>query len=150
MKKILGVLFLSVILARSAFAVTTIPWTKEGCESVKGQWITAHSATDSGCDANHCNGLTFCEQPLRVNWWSALLWCQSIGHKLVDIETACPKGLSVGACANLNGRVIDLGWTSTPVSGTASRSYFIRSNGNIQGDGYTERKEVGARALCME
>ena len=53
MNKILGVFFLSLVISTSAQAVTTIPWTKEGCESVKGEWITAHSPDDDGCDAAH-------------------------------------------------------------------------------------------------
>ena len=46
MKKLNFVIFgalLAISLATRAFAETTIPWTKEGCESVKGTWVTAHS-----------------------------------------------------------------------------------------------------------
>jgi len=151
MKRFLGVLFLSVILAKSAFAVTTIPWTKEGCESVKGEWITAHSPTDEGCDAAHCNGLNFCRSVnVAMNWWSAVIWCRSLGRELVDLETACPKGLaSSGTCANLKGRVSAGGqnwytWTSTPFS--ATHSYMISSGTSIGNLTRDKRSEV--KAMC--
>ena len=121
MKKFLGALFLSLAVSHSALAGTNIPWTKEGCESVKGTWITAKSATDAGCDAAHCNGLSFCRSPQGMNWWSAVIWCQSIGHQLADIEVACPNGRSSGnTCANLSGILSGLVWFSTPVSNSGS------------------------------
>jgi len=102
MKKLLGALFLNLVVSTSVFADTAIPWTKEGCESVKGTWITAHAATDSGCDANHCNGHNFCRSQVGMNWFSALIWCKAIGRQLANVETACPRGLaSGGSCANL-------------------------------------------------
>ena len=48
---IFGALMLTCLTTR-ALAETTIPWTKEGCESVKGKWITAHSPDDDGCDSH--------------------------------------------------------------------------------------------------
>ena len=115
---IFGALMLTC-LATQALDETTIPWTKEGCESVKGTWIIAHSPTDSGCDANHCNGLSFCRSNATMNWWSGVIWCKSIGHELTDIETACPNGLSSGrTCANLNGKTSTGNWTVTSASST--------------------------------
>ena len=116
---IFGALMLTCLVTR-AFAETIIPWTKEGCESVKGTWITAHSPTDDGCDTNHCNGLNFCKSNVDMNWWSALIWCKSIGRELTDLETACPNGLSSGnTCANLTS-ISGWFWTSTPRSGNNS------------------------------
>ena len=114
MKRLLGVLVLSLAVSHSALAVTTIPWTKEGCESVKGTWVTAHSPTDAGCDEAHCNGLNFCRsQNNQMNWWSAMIWCKSIGHKLVDLETACPGGLVQDrTCANLCKKISGWSWTN--------------------------------------
>jgi len=112
--------FWAVSLATQAVADTTIPWTKEGCESVKGIWVTAHSATESGCDAAHCNGKNFCRSAIEMTWFSALIWCQSIGHKLASFNSLCP-GLPTGpnntsgACANVKG--IDSNywqWTNFP------------------------------------
>ena len=114
---IFGALMLTC-LATQAFAETTIPWTKAGCESVKGTWITAHSPDDDGCDAAHCNGMNFCRGPTRVNWWSALIWCKSIGRELASIEDACPNGLSSGnTCVNIGSSWI---WTSTPSGNKAA------------------------------
>ena len=105
MKKYIEILGLGLILSCSAMADTTIPWTKEGCESVKGTWITAHSATDSGCDAAHCNGKSFCISGIRMNWWSGLIWCQSIGHQLTSFANLCPNTPVDGSmvCANIKG-----------------------------------------------
>ena len=94
-------LAMTLILAHSALAEITIPWTKEGCESVKGTWITAHSPTDEGCDAAHCNGKTFCRSNVAMTWFNALIWCQSIGHKLVSFEHLCPGITITGPCTNI-------------------------------------------------
>ena len=123
---IFGALMLTC-LTTPAFAETTIPWTKEGCESVKGTWITAHSPDDDGCDAAHCNGLNFCRSNKQMNWFSALIWCKSIGRELTDVETACPNGLASGnVCPNLDGFRKVYMWTSTPCSST--NSYMIHQS----------------------
>ena len=93
MKKLNFAIFgalLAISLVTRALAETTIPWTKAGCESVKGKWLTAHSADEDGCDAAHCNGKNFCRSGTPMNWWSSLIFCQSIGHKLVSWENLCP------------------------------------------------------------
>ena len=128
---IFGALMLTCLVTR-AFAETTIPWTKAGCESVKGTWITAHSATDDGCDAAHCNGLNFCTLNVNnngLNWWSALIWCKSIGRELASIEDACPNGLAgSGICANLpKGTTF---WTTTSKSNT--EQYVFDWQGSIK------------------
>ena len=146
MKKLNFAIFgacLLTALATRALAETTIPWTKAGCESVKGTWITAHSPTDDGCDAAHCNGRNFCMSPTgRINWFSALIWCKSIGRELTSFDHACP-GIPTGdgPCANLNLNRCQNGWTSMP-SGS-SKVFIARLKGNIHavsrmgdGDGY--------------
>ena len=146
MKKYIGILFISLTLSRTAMADTNIPWTKEGCESVKGTWVTAHSATDEGCDAAHCNGKNFCKSNINMNWWSAVIWCKSIGHQLADIETACPNGLSSGkTCANLKGKTSTGNWTVTPAS--ATEPYLADGKVTVYGN----RQETNNRyAFCME
>ena len=156
MKKLNFVIFgalLAISLTTQALAETTIPWTKEGCESVKGTWITAHSATDEGCDTAHCNGRNFCAyggtKTMNMNWWSALIWCQSIGRELTDIETACPNGIaSSSSCANLKGET-RLYWTSTPSPTNAGRSVIVQ-DGNILDNAYAVRTNAQAikHALC--
>ena len=114
--KIWKLAFLGAILSISThvWSETTIPWTKEGCESVQGTWITAHAPTDAGCDANHCNGINFCMGPKDTNLWSAIIWCKSIGRELTDLETACPNGLASSyTCENLKEKV-SICWTKTP------------------------------------
>ena len=160
MKKQVAILFLSLILAHSAIADTNIPWTKEGCESVKGTWITAHSPTDSGCDAAHCNGMNFCvSNVIMRSWFSALIWCKSIGREMADIETACPNGLSASrTCANLNGKYSKCAWTSTPVpSGydyncNNNNCSFKACGNSIEGSGYSVRVQSNdyyePHALC--
>ena len=151
MKKLNFVIFgalLAISLATRAFAETTIPWTKEGCESVKGTWITAHSPTDDGCDAAHCNGRNFCRSNVKMNWWSALIWCKSIGRELTDIETACPNGLaSSRTCANLYNRQGDC-WLAT-ISGSSSQaSYRITANSMYDRAGQESRGQIFS-ALCQ-
>ncbi|MBP5344232.1 MAG: hypothetical protein J6Y85_04080, partial [Alphaproteobacteria bacterium] len=105
MKKNIFVLALSFTLATVAHAETTIEWTEAGCQSVGGTWITAHNASDSGCDAAHCNGRNFCRSPNPMNWFSALIWCKSIGRTLADFNHVCPGTPFVDKqiCANMKG-----------------------------------------------
>ena len=155
MKKLNFVIFgtlLAISLATQAFAETTIPWTKEGCESVKGTWITAHSATDAGCDSAHCNGLNFCQSNVSMNWWSAFVWCKSIGHELVDLETACPKGMaSGGSCANLANKVAFWTWNSAPGEISTSTRALLNNGSAIAGPYITGNGPLSIKqALCKE
>ena len=152
MKKYIGALFLSMALSHAVLADTTIPWTKAGCESVKGKWITAHSATDSGCDAAHCNGKNFCRSTTTMNWWSALIWCKSIGHKLVSFDTLCPgipsgPNKTQGSCANVTNIDADVWtWTSMPWNNDTILNVGLRS-GAIDN---TVRTSTGGQAACEE
>ena len=151
MKKNLILLILSLFFIPKALAETTIPWTKEGCESVKGTWITAHSATDDGCDAAHCNSMNFCISNVSMNLFSALIWCQSIGRKLASLDHACPGiPTTSGPCANLNLNTCKNGWTSM-TTGTNLAFIARLKNGYAQdrrrdwdNDGY----QCGNYALC--
>ena len=146
MKASFGVLFLSLILSHTVLAGTNIPWTKEGCESVKGIWVTAHAATDSGCDALHCNGKNFCRSQQMTNWFSALIWCKSIGRELTDLETVCPRGVSTMTCDNMAGKNVD-GWTTTPYP-NSNGQFFIVQNGTIYGGAHGTASNVVRQALC--
>ena len=141
---IFGILMLTCLATR-AFAETTIPWTKEGCESVKGTWITAHSPDESGCDAAHCNGLNFCRSNVGMNWWSALIWCKSIGRELASIEDACPNSISTSTCANLK-NISGWFWISMPASG--GNAYALNKENGIY---TTDRSRFGNAppALCQ-
>lgn len=144
-------LALTLILTNTTLAETTIPWTKEGCESVKGVWITAHSPTDPGCDEAHCNGLNFCESPQLMSWFNALIWCQSIGHKLVSFEHLCP-GIPTannenGPCTNIKSRGVFWGWTNLP-SGSKNAFTVDLVNGHIHNDG--ARSSASTRAVCEQ
>ena len=146
MKKNLILLVLSLFFTQAALAETTIPWTKEGCESVKGKWITAHASTEDGCDAAHCNGRNFCQSPQTMNWWSALIWCKSIGRELATTEDACPNGLSSGnTCANLKGKAGWV-WLGTPLGG--STAYDLHSNGGFPSGHYQRSYASWHAALC--
>jgi len=159
MKRLLGVLVCSFILSHSALAVTNIPWTKEGCESVKGTWITAKSATDDGCDAAHCNGLHFCRSSQKMNWWSAAIWCQSIGRKLASLANVCPgiptgNNTTAGSCFNAKGVGSGYGWTDTPWDST--RSFFVDLSAGSVGAGNAQslpynatRTTTSCYALCQ-
>ena len=162
MKQVLGVLFLSLTLSHVAFADTNIPWTKEGCESVQGTWVVAKSATDSGCDTAHCNGMTFCRSNNHMNWWSALVWCKSIGHKHASFAHLCPgipteMGLPKGACANISGRDdayfvwTDLPWGTTDIL-TVSPRYGCTTYGGGCGGvaGRTYHDGNNGYAICEE
>ena len=130
---IFGALMLTCLTTR-ALAETTIPWTKEGCESVKGTWVTAHSPTDDGCDAAHCNGMNFCKSSAPTNLWSALVWCKSIGHKLADFTSLCP-GLpptESSQCQNMRGITGD-SWAWTTMPGGTYRLIVNTSSGRILG-----------------
>ena len=147
---IFGALMLTCLTTR-ALAETTIPWTKEGCESVKGKWITAHSPDESGCDANHCNGRNFCRSNVMMNWWTAFIWCKSIGRELTDPETACPNGISASyTCPNLKGNNGEC-WTNLIGSSGRNTLRVATSNGGLTGN--NDGTNYGSRsgrfyALC--
>ena len=99
---------MAISLAGQAFAETTIPWTKEGCESVKGKWITAK------------NGTNFCKSSQYMTWFNALIWCKSIGRNLVDFYHLCPgvpaeNNTHYGTCTNVYQLGYNqLAWTNMP------------------------------------
>ena len=140
MKKLNFAIFgacLLTALATGALAETTIPWTKAGCESVKGTWITAHSATDSGCDAAHCNGMSFCRSASTATWFNALIWCKSIGRNLASFSHLCPGDVTQPgvACANmrLGGSSHTYLWSSMPWNSTQAL-YTTMAGGSGAGD----------------
>ena len=147
---IFGALMLTC-LTTQAFAETTIPWTKEGCESVKGTWITALAATDSGCDANHCNGMNFCAGPVGMNWFSAYIWCQSIGHKFASYNHLCPGApTGQGPCVNIPS-MSKAFWTDIPSGTTDALIYY--PNGNfyaIKRNATAHPSGIQAVAMCEE
>ncbi len=132
MKKYIGLLILCA-LSMGAQAGSQITWNQAGCEAAGGVWIQAHKASDDGCDADHCNEMTFCQSSVRLNWWSAFAWCESIGAKLVDLEHACPNGLSNNFfCANLNGRISDNVFTNVPCDYAGrGQIYCVGTNGSM-------------------
>ena len=147
MKRNLILLGLGIFWVQTTLAETTIPWTKAGCESVKGVWVMAHSATDEGCDANHCNGKTFCGSPGTpgVNWFSAVIWCQSIGRELTSLEDTCPNSFaSGGGCPNLpRGPGY---WTST--RSASGKPYVIKHDRTAFVEENPVRKDSLPAALC--
>ena len=151
MKKYNLIIGLSLILSYPVMADTTIPWTKAGCESVKGVWITAHSATDSGCDSNHCNGMSFCISPITMNWFSALIWCKSIGRNIVSFEHLCP-GIptgngGVGTCTNIyqQSAMVWWAWTSLPLGIDRVLGVHLK-DGRVEGD--TRTDSIYSHAVC--
>ena len=155
MKKYIGVLWFCMAVVTSAQADTTIPWTKEGCESVKGTWLTAHKTTDSGCDAAHCNGKSFCRSNVTLNWFNALVWCKSIGHNLVSWENLCPgtplgPNNATGACPNVKGVGGNLwGWTSAVWTSPPVLTVNL-SSGAIDNDTRIGRLAGYIYAVCEE
>ncbi|MBP5344059.1 MAG: hypothetical protein J6Y85_03195 [Alphaproteobacteria bacterium] len=152
MKKNIFVLALSLTFATAAHAETTIEWTQAGCQSVGGTWITAHSASDEGCDAAHCNGLNFCKSTAYMNWFSALIWCKSIGRNLADANHVCPgvplaENSNARACLNVTGTSQNWGWTTLP--GADNKAFHVNLNSGPMG--FTSRSEEsskGSYALC--
>ncbi|MBP5344501.1 MAG: hypothetical protein J6Y85_05470 [Alphaproteobacteria bacterium] len=131
MKKNIILFVLGLTLTQPAMAETTIPWTKEGCESVKGTWITAHQATDTDCSSTQCNGMNFCASTVGINFFNALIWCKSIGHKLTDFTHLCPGATgqinTPGICVNAKGLISgdSWGWTTSPGS-AQGKSILVR------------------------
>ena len=97
-----------IVFLMCVFAVATSV-IAETCEGHGGTLITAHVATDTGCDSKTCNGKTFCKSDKAMNWWSAFTWCESQGRTLAEFSSMCP-GVSqapagtTGDCPNLQGK----------------------------------------------
>lgn len=54
------------------------------------------------------NGTEYCMSKNKMNWWTALGWCQKIGKKLISYpeECKCPTdicGETMSGCPNLTG-----------------------------------------------
>ena len=152
MKKTIGLLILGVV-SLNVQAGTTITWNQQGCESVGGVWEQANSPndTDKGCDSNHCNSRGFCRSPVKMNWWSAFAWCESIGAKLVDLEHACPNAITNNFfCPNLNGISGQI-FTNTPHSIGASmiQLYCVFADGNMT-HGTNCSQKASFHALCEQ
>ena len=96
------------------------------------------------------NGTVYCMSKNRMNWWTALGWCQTIGKRMFHypddcfcIGDTCPT--TGTQCPNLKGLGGMIGiWSDTPKE--ASSAYAIALNsGNF--DGYANR-DFNHFALC--
>ncbi len=84
------------------------------------------------------------------NYWSAEMWCKSIGGELIDVANDCE---STSSCDNLDFSMVKWVWTST-VAEMGSRSnivYLMSGLGlgdNARSSGTTSAS--GGFALCRE
>ena len=136
MKKIIMFLCLCVFLTTPAMAEPT-------CEGHGGKLITAHAASDEGCDSKTCNGKTFCKSEKAMNWWSAFTWCESQGRKLADFSVMCP-GVSqtpantAGDCPNLQG-LAESGWVWSSLASGSNGAFLVSLfSGTVRGGTRTD------------
>ena len=141
MKKIIIFLCLCVCFVPSVIAET--------CENNGGTLITAHAATDPGCDSKTCNGKTFCKSDKAMNWWSAFTWCESQGRTLAEFSSMCP-GVSqapagtTGDCPNLQGKGDGWVWSSLAYSSDSAIIVHLSSGAVSHGS----RHYIRYSALC--
>lgn len=83
------------------------------------------------------DGTYYCQSRGKMNWWTALGWCQKLGLKLISYPqecncegSTCPVGTK--NCLNLTGVGSGTVWTSAPNGN--ERAYWVQlSNGYISG-----------------
>ena len=74
MKKYI-ILLLSLCVALPVYA----EWTTENCTNRGGYIATGE-----------LNGKSFCVSKVKMNWWSANVWCQKHGGQLASATHVCP------------------------------------------------------------
>lgn len=98
------------------------------------------STTALAIDCKQANGITitgnnettYCLSNNKMNWWTALGWCQSIGKTMFHYPNdcicnteKCPETAS--ECPNLKGIGTDEIWSSTPSVDTGAYSILLQS-----------------------
>ena len=120
--KYIGLFLLGLMVANPVYA----EWA--ACTANGGTIIKANEygdGTDKGglCNdpsdstkTDNCNGMEFCKG-LQMNWWSAHVWCESIGGHLANFTHVCPNvqikpNTATGSCPNMTGVADKYCWTS--------------------------------------
>ncbi len=95
----------------------------------------------------------YCQSKVKMNWWSAFAWCQSIGGEVIDLTDECIKpgqNNAVAACPNLTGIGSGTVWVRNV--DTAKTAYSIQlSDGAIFAASYGDWAQRTHRnpALCV-
>ena len=97
MKKLLLILTLSIILPSVAFA-----------------------KCDGGSEKIGKNGHSYCISKKKMNWWSAVTWCEANGRSLTTMQQAC-NAQSLSTCSNLAIGTNAGAWTAKISGNSASR-----------------------------
>lgn len=121
------------------FMVLMISISVEAIECEKGGGITVKGN----------NGTYYCYSKNKMNWWTGLGWCQSIGKKMIHypedcrcVGAECPEEMVL--CPNLKAIGISYVWTSTPFG--EDYAYYIKS---AQGGIATDSNRAGTHyVLC--
>ena len=114
--------------------------------------VMAYTGTCNGGSpvTGKVNGHVYCISAAKMNWWSALAWCQSQNSQLADFSIVCPNSTissAAGSCPNMQGvGITDYGWTSSPSGGSDAVNLQF-SNGAVY-TGYHQRHEVTGHAIC--
>ena len=139
----------------------------DNCTAYGGTIITANSyGNDKGglCNdpndttkTNNCNGKRFCVGSMKMNWWSAFTWCESIGGKLAGFESACPgvqtqPSTETGACPNFKG-IGNYTWNWLNSGWERDKAFYVNpSSGALLISGSSRYRNTGnyIQALCEE
>ena len=119
MKKLLLILTLSIILPSIAFA-----------------------KCDGGNEKAGKNGHSYCISKKKMNWWSAVTWCEANGRSLATMQQACDTQAPT-TCSNLAISVNNGAWTAKTSGNSASRIYMTTGIAATSKLNYT-----GNVALC--
>ena len=116
MKRILCVTCGILMLASSAVA-------EETCANGKGKLVQDH------------DGNNYCVSQVKMNWFSAFSWCETVGGKLPTLEDCNCKdcGVTPTSCPNLRNVMVKAEvygfWLSNVAS---SEKVYVATDGRVQ------------------
>ena len=85
------------------FVVSIICSLLYGSNTFAIDWNSANCTNRGGVISSGIISGTFCRSTVKMNWWSANVWCQKHGGTLATLAVACPgTPISVGASCTAN------------------------------------------------
>ena len=119
--------------------------------SVSAQTTTCAKGAGTVIKGN--DGTEYCLSKMKMNWWTALGWCQSIGKALIQYPSDCRCDgdncpTEMVGCPNLKGVGDGCVWTSTPFGGSDVYNINLATGARTTFWFDTQRNQINDYALC--
>ena len=96
----------------------------------------------------HDGATYYCRSNVRMNWWSAFAWCDSIGATLFDVNTECPKTSGTNPCPQIDHLGGDNDWTVNSIDNDTAVTAWGWA-GNTTSSISSKAKTELSRAFCV-